>query len=123
MASTDDRAGEVERHVDGRYSLISNRWPSGSRRKHRVSAPCLSGAVRNSPPRPRSRSYVSGQFSTLIVNRLSRTFGSAGGARVTSGLSSVGAPPSTSSSQAPPKLRTTDDAYSRYTVAPSTSVY
>lgn len=39
-----------------RYSLISNRCPSGSRKKQRVSGPCTTGGVRKTAPRPRSSS-------------------------------------------------------------------
>src|SRR5690348_13941067 len=109
-------ASGFEAAVIGRlalYSLSSKRWPSGSRRKQRVSAPFVTGGVRNVPPRPRSSSYVAWQSSTRIVNRLSRRSGSAGGSRTTLGLSGVGPPPSTSSSQEPANSSTTDEPYSR----------
>ena len=43
--------GALTPHEDGLYSLISKRWPSGSRRKQRVSLPCVTGSVRKVPPR------------------------------------------------------------------------
>ena len=102
--------------------LSSSRWPSGSRKKHRTSHSDSTGGVRNSAPRPRSVSYAARQPGTRIVMAWATVRGSAGGAKVTSGLSAVGAPPVTSSSQVPKTRSTTEvPPYSRYSSAPRTS--
>jgi hypothetical protein len=59
---------------------------------------------------------------TRIVIAWATARGSAGGAKVTSGLSAVGPPPVTSSSQVPKARSTTEvPPYSRYSSAPRTS--
>ena len=51
-----------------RTSLISSRWPSGSRKKARISRPCVTGGVRNSAPRSRRMSYAAMQSGTRRVS-------------------------------------------------------
>ncbi len=49
-------------------SLISSRWPSGSRKKQRISPPRSAGGVRNSAPRVRNTSYAARQSGTRMVS-------------------------------------------------------
>src|SRR6266568_8376690 len=81
--------------------LISRRWPSGSRKKQGISPPQLTGGVKKMAPRALSVSYAAWQSDTRSVNSWLTVSGSVGGANVTVGLSLVGPPPVTNSSQLP----------------------
>src|SRR2546423_7704030 len=88
--------------------LISRRCPSGSVKKARTSQSDSTGGVRNSAPRARRLSYAARQSATRKVIAWLTRFGSLGTAKVTCGLSSVGPPPVTRSSQVPASFSTHD---------------
>src|SRR5438309_4011931 len=100
--------------------LISTRCPSGSLKKARTSQSDSTGGVRNSAPRVRRLSYAERQSTTRKVIAWLTLFGSLGAAKVTCGLSSVGPPPVTRSSQVPTSFSTHDvPPYWRNIVAPT----
>src|SRR3954468_21303808 len=68
-----------------RRSVISKRWPSGSRKNARISQSYVIGGVRNAAPRRVSASYAARQSGTPKMSSVEIVPGSGGGAKVVVG--------------------------------------
>ena len=131
--SSADPAAASDQHVAGTPILtcrrqlavdwvISRRWPSGSRRKQRISAPQSCGGVRNvgAPGPQRLRSGLA--VGHAQRHRVADQVGVGRRCEDDRGLVGGRPPPLTSNSQVPANRSTTlVPPYSRYSSAPSTS--